>query len=243
MTAIDVEEEFGQEMEGIIYHEMEAERAEGTDDWDIIYPTSWPVLNPHADEARTEEELEAALIDEESGYQLPEDPKVVYYGPLQEGQEGNLGAPAGAPEAVNPERRLWLGTAGLGEANLKITGLPEPDDHIEEKAKLMAWPIMLHTRGSRGPDLEVSEIAKFMAENYAENPYWYTEWLGTKDVEPIQFGALIDDSPKPKPATAHLAVAVAMLWGWLPGKLSCPECGTQMRLITQLEYKDCLEWR
>ena len=60
MAASDVEEEFGQEMEGIIYQEMEAERAEGTDDWDIIYPTSWPVLNPHADEARTEEELEAA---------------------------------------------------------------------------------------------------------------------------------------------------------------------------------------
>ena len=217
--------------------------ATAEDDWAITYPPNWPVLNPYADEARTEEER--VKFDEEIGYQLPSDP-VVYYGPLEEGQEAMEVGYGDPCVPIDPERRLWVGMAALAEANLKLTvgnELAYSDqvpDQVDEKALLKQWPVMLHTRGSSGSDTDISEISKFMTQKYPDDPDWAHKLLKTAEVVPEQFVKLIvpDDTK-----SAHMAVAVAMLWGWLPAKMSCPECNSTMKLVEQPKYKDCLEWR
>ena len=76
---------------------------------------------------------------------------------------------------------------------------------------------MVHTRGSSGADKGISEICKFMAAKGYEKE-WADEWLNAGEVIPEQFVKL---TVKDEPKSAHLAVAVAMLWGWLLAKMSC----------------------
>ena len=232
--------------------------ARAKDDWGISYPRDWPVLNPYADEARKKakgQETKEQRAKLEAANELPLDPfepdSIVYYGPLEEGQEYmEIGATEvvgyGDPSVpTDEERRSWVGLAALGECSLKLTVGEEvaandaKPDHIDEKALLKQWPVMVHTRGSSGADKGISEICKFMtAKNY--DPDWADEWVDAGDIIPEQFVKLtVKDSVK----SAHLAVAVAMLLGWLPAEMSCPKCGGSMRLVEEPDYMDNLHWR
>ena len=117
------------------------------DDWAIRYPSHWPVINPYADEARRKGQTKEQRAKFEAANELPLDPfqpdPVVYYGPLEEGQENMEVVGYGDPSVpTDQERRSWVGMAALGESSLQLTvgkELAENDrlpDHIDEKVLL-----------------------------------------------------------------------------------------------------------
>ena len=132
--------------------------------------------------------------------------------------------------------------AGLAEAELTLQVGSEDgkedkkeDEKVDEKALLKEWPLSSQGTG------QMAEISKFMATHYPAPEYpkkWSQDWLNVAGVIPEQFTQLTGDSPYNVP----MAVAVAMLYGWLPGKLLCPECKGTMRLRVQPHYKDQIKW-
>ena len=208
---------------------MATHQAEDSEnEWGIQYPSGWPVYTPEEKEYDLQKEKTQAKLQKEAaqhgiGYICPDkdDGAVQAVDPVL---------------AVDPERHMWVGMAGSAEASLTIEGVKEKadSDTVNEQALLTQWPLIIHMVG--GHKSEVAEIQKFMAANYDKN--WYEDWLNSNDIIPGQFVRITGDDVKSR----HLAVAVSMLYGWLPGKLSCPDCNSTMRLQTQKHYKDYIEW-
>ena len=57
-------------------------------------------------------------------------------------------------------------------------------------------------------------------------------------MQPVDFSKLDKDDE----GAIMLAVCVAMLWGWLPAKQDCPDCGGSMKLMDKHRYNDKLAW-
>ena len=83
-----------------------------------------------------------------------------------------------------------------------------------------------------------SEISIFMAKRWpnAKNDIDY--WYNVDGILPEDFVKLTEDSDW----NHHMAVGVAMLYGWLPAKLLCTKCGGTMRIEEEPSYVDKLAW-
>ena len=112
----------------------------------------------------------------------------------------------------------WL--PSLGKLGLALEGCPathEADTATDPATLLQKWPMEC---------INGSEISIFMAKRwpYAKNYIEY--WYNVDSILPEDFVKLTEDSDW----NHHMAVAVAMLYGWFPAKLLCTKCGGTMKI-------------
>ena len=109
-------------------------------EWGVQYPENWPVYTPYEKESTIEKQKEKAQKEaqNEIGYDCPVDSSGA--GGVVENESPNkAGDGTGAhSKAVNPERQIWVGLAGLREAALTIEGGREEtdSDKVDEQALL-----------------------------------------------------------------------------------------------------------
>ena len=116
--------------------------------------------------------------------------------------------------------------------------LCSPDTPIKTPnpaAAVLEWPM-----GGQDPvtGYKNSPIGVFMSNEYPDATD-IENWHDTSSLTPTDFHNLTLDDTK---YGRHLAVAVAMMLGWLPHKRECPNCKGTMKILKNEGIQDKLNW-
>ena len=189
-------------------------------DWVISYQNDGTPFVEQSDSSDDESDTELDGLDAELELVVPQDPP-------------NEGLKA-------------LDAFGTAEAECRQCGnhtepdtvLCSPDTPIKTPnpaAAVLEWPM-----GGQDPKAayENSPIGIFMSNNYPDAT-GIEDWFDISDLTPTDFHNLsLNDSNYGR----HLAVAVAMMLGWLPHKRECHKCKGTMKIGSHEGLQDKLNW-
>ena len=133
-------------------------------------------------------------------------------------------------KAMQAETSSQLMAAAAGSSNDTTSSAPTCEPNVN---MLLTWP--LHDLNEQDKKLS---IFKFISGDDSDisGPLSLSYFYDMDGIQPTDFRYLRDD--------VVLSIGVAMLWGWVPAKMTC-NCGGPMELRRAAmgsTFQDCLTW-